>query len=132
MRRCRSSCVLWPGASCYASGDHCDLTTCRGWHHTFLGGCHQAPLVILTVPRRVGRAAAWLKRGYDIVQTEPFNFKQDHLMPARGRSTLKVQAKYADLMRCTRAVLACMRKPVALDPGEEHAGDGMRFKLVDE
>eukprot|EP00973_Karenia_brevis_P047888 6645977-Karenia_brevis.AAC.1 len=45
---------------------------------------------------------------------------------------LKVQAKYADLMRCTRAVLACMRKPVALDPTEDHEGDGMRFRLSDE
>eukprot|EP00973_Karenia_brevis_P004142 568456-Karenia_brevis.AAC.1 len=79
--------------------------------------------------------ATWLKEGYDLLQTEPFNYKRDYLMPVPGHdflSSLKVQAKYPDLMRCTRAVLACMKKPVLLEPDVEHAGDGMRFRLADE
>eukprot|EP00973_Karenia_brevis_P008232 1114245-Karenia_brevis.AAC.1 len=56
-------------------------------------------------------------------------------MPVPGhdfRSTLRVQAKYSDLMRSTRAILACMRKPVELEPGVEHLGNGMRFRLSNE
>eukprot|EP00973_Karenia_brevis_P059301 8255069-Karenia_brevis.AAC.1 len=70
-----------------------------------------------------------------MLQEEPFNFKRDYLMPVPSHNfggALKVQAKYTDLMRCTRAVLACMKKPAALDPADDLEGDGMRFRSTDE
>eukprot|EP00973_Karenia_brevis_P032207 4439813-Karenia_brevis.AAC.1 len=57
MKWCRSFCDLWHGISCYVSGDPCGPTTCRGWHHTFSGGCRQVLLVILIDPRQVGQVA---------------------------------------------------------------------------
>eukprot|EP00973_Karenia_brevis_P028968 3996645-Karenia_brevis.AAC.1 len=56
MRRCRSTCLLWPGVSSYASGVLCDRMTHRGWHYIYLGECRRVSRKILIDPKQVGQA----------------------------------------------------------------------------